>query len=251
MKFKYALVREPGDLYKNCITSHPQKARININIVRKHHLEYCNTLEELGLELITLPRLNKYPDSCFIEDTTIIHNNRAFLTRMGAIERRGEVSSVESVLKEFMNVKKALEPARIEGGDVIHLDDYLISGITKRSNQEGVNQMSKFLKIKVIPCIDPEIVHLKSYVTYLGRNTLLITKKYANQSIFEKFEKIIVDTQEEYAANTLTINETVIMAEGYENSHMKVKKAGFDILTLKTTQFQLCEGALSCLSLLF
>lgn len=251
MKFKYALVREPGDLYNNCITSHPQRASIDINVVRKHHLEYCNTLEELGLELIKLPRLNGYPDSCFIEDTAIIHKDRAFITRMGAIERRGEVSSVESVLKDYMKVKKALEPARIEGGDVLHLDDYLVSGITKRSNQEGINQMSEFLEVQVLPCIDPEIVHLKSYVTYLGKNTLLITKKYANQSIFEKFEKIIVDTQEEYAANTLTINETVIMAKGNEDTQMKVKEAGFDILTLKTTEFQKCEGALTCLSLLF
>ena len=112
MKIKYALVREPGDLYKNCITSHPQSASININIVRKHHMEYCNTLEELGLELIKLPRLNEHPDSCFIEDTTIIRNGRAFVTRMGASERRGEVNSVESVLKEFMEVNKAVEPAR-------------------------------------------------------------------------------------------------------------------------------------------
>jgi dimethylargininase len=251
MKFKYALVREPGDLYKKCITSHPQRASIDINVVRKQHVEYCNTLEELGLELIKLPRLNEYPDSCFIEDTAIIHNSRAFVTRMGAIERRGEVSSVESILKEFMEVNKALEPARIEGGDVIHLEDYLISGITKRSNQEGINQMSEFLEVEVLPYIDPEIVHLKSYITYLGKNTFLMTKKYANQSIFEKFEKIIVDTQEEYAANTLTINETVIMAEGYENAQMKIKEAGFDVLTLKTTEFQKCEGALTCLSLLF
>jgi dimethylargininase len=251
VKIKYALVREPGDLYKNCITSHPQSTSININIVRKHHVEYCNTLEELGLELIKLPRLNEYPDSCFIEDTAIIHNGRAFITRMGAVERRGEVNSVESVLTEFTEVKKAVEPAIIEGGDVIHLKNQLVSGITQRSNQEGISQMSKFLEVKVLPCIDPGIVHLKSYVTYLGKNTLIITKKYANLSIFDKFEKIIVDTQEEYAANTLTINETVIMAEGYENAQMKVKEAGFDILTLKTTEFQKCEGALTCLSLLF
>lgn len=251
MVFHHALVRAPADLYKNCITSHPLRDSIDIKKVRKQHLEYCFALEELGLELIRLPRLETLPDSCFIEDTAIIYNKKAFITRMGAIERRGEVDSVGSVLKEYLEVVNAKKPATIEGGDVIHLENRLISGVTQRTNQEGIRQLGKKLNIKVNPCIDPSIVHLKSYVTYLGNNTVITTRKYSEHPVFEKFDKIIVDKEEEYAANTLAINNTVLIANGYDKTSKKIREANFDVIKLETTEFQKCEGALTCLSLLF
>ncbi len=251
MNFKYAFVREPGNNYQGCITSHPLRDTIDINIARKQHAIYCHTLTELGVELIKLPRLNEYPDSCFIEDTAIIHNNKAFITRMGAISRRGEVSSVRSHLAEYMEVEMAKAPATIEGGDVIHLKERLISGITKRTNREGVNQMSEYLNIKVDTCIDPEIIHLKSYVTYIGKNTIICTKQYSNNNIFHKFDKIIVEKEESNATNTLTIGDTVLIAEGFEKIQLRVREIGFEVISLNISEFQKCEGAITCLSLLF
>lgn len=251
MNFKYAFVREPSDEYKRCITSHPLQNSIDINKARTQHAIYCQTLSDLGLELIKLPRLNEHPDSCFIEDTAVIHNNKAFITRMGAKSRRGEVTSVEKYIEEYLEVQKAKNPAIIEGGDVIHLKNYLISGITQRTNQDGVNQMAEYLNIKVDTCGDPEIVHLKSYVTYIGQNTIIVTKRFSNHKTFDKFTKIVIEDKESYAANALAIKNTVLMAEGYDQAQSKVKEAGFNVIGLKMSEFQKCEGALTCLSLLF
>lgn len=251
MNFKYAFVREPGNAYQGCITSHPLRDTIDINIARKQHAIYCHTLKELGVELINLPRLNEFPDSCFIEDTAIICNEKAFITRMGAISRRGEVYSVESKLAEYMEVGMAKVPATIEGGDVIHLKERLISGITKRTNQEGVNQMSKYLNVKVDTCFDPKIVHLKSYVTYVGKNTIICTKQYSTHEIFRGFQKIIVENEESWVTNTLTIGDTVLIAQGLEKIQLCIKELGFDVILLDISEFQKCEGAITCLSLLF
>jgi len=170
---------------------------------------------------------------------------------MGTPSRRGEEKSIQMVLQEYLEVKKATPPATIEGGDIIHLDDQFICGITQRTNTDGINQMSEWLDVQVKICADPTIVHLKSYVTYLGKNTIITTKTYSDHPVFSPFEKIIVKNEESYAANTLTIGKAVLIAEGYPTVHTMIKDAGFEIITLEMSEFEKCEGALTCLSILF
>ncbi len=52
-----ALVREPGDTYTSCISSHPQHHTVDLNKARAQHARYCNVLSDLGLEVIRVPRI--------------------------------------------------------------------------------------------------------------------------------------------------------------------------------------------------
>ncbi|NHJ32529.1 MAG: amidinotransferase, partial [Asgard group archaeon] len=141
MKYKYAIVREPGISYDSCLSDHPLKRYINIGQARHQHQIYCRTLQELGLKIIELPREDKLPDACFVEDTVVIHKSRAFITRIGAESRRGEEDAVIQVLKDRLNIGAASDPATIDGGDVIHLEDSLICGLSQRTNIDGARQM--------------------------------------------------------------------------------------------------------------
>ncbi len=251
MKPKRALVREPGERYTQCITTHPLHYTTEIDLARKQHAEYCTTLTELGIELITLPRDDVLPDSCFVEDTVVIQGGKAFITRMAKESRRGEEKAVEEVLKEYLMINRAENPATVEGGDVVHLPDRLISGVTQRTNQDGVDQMEKWFGVPVDTIIDPNIVHLKSYVTYLGRNTIFVTKAYADHPTLQGYNVLLVPDEEGYAANTLTIEDTVLMPSGHPRSQEIVREAGFEVISLDVSEFEKCEGALTCLSILF
>jgi dimethylargininase len=120
---------------------------------------------ELGLEVIHIPKDNLHPDSCFIEDNAVVHKGKALICRMAKEERKGEQRDVAMVLEEFMPTKWVESPATVEGGDVVHLTDHLISGVTQRTNLEGVTQMSDWLNTSVDTIVDPDIVHLKSFLT--------------------------------------------------------------------------------------
>ena len=91
---------------------------------------YIKTLQEFGLDVIIFPALNRFSDSCFVEDTAILHKNKAVITRMGATSRRGEGDSIADVLRDYFSLNYIAEPGTIEGGDVVHLPDRLISGIS-------------------------------------------------------------------------------------------------------------------------
>jgi len=116
-----AVVRDLGDKYKNCISTHPLHSTLNIVKVREQHARYCEILEEIGLEVIRVPRDNDHPDSCFVEDNAVVYNRKALICRMAKQSRRGEELGIESVLKQYMPVKRAIAPATVEGGDVVHL----------------------------------------------------------------------------------------------------------------------------------
>ena len=251
MNPRRALVREPGSSFPKCISSHPLKHTINYSKALKQHLNYCQVLESLNLEIIYLTRNDKHPDSCFVEDNAVIHNEKALITRMGAESRRGEEDAIEAVLRDYMEIKRAKAPATIEGGDIIHLPDRLICGITQRTNADGASQMKNWLNVIVDTFISPNIVHLKSYVTYLGDDFVIATKTYADNPILKNFKKLVVENDESYAANTLAIDNNVLMPKGFQKAQAKVRDAGFEVIPLDMSEFQKCEGALTCLSLIF
>ncbi len=251
MEPKRALVRDIGDRYKSCLSTHPLHSTLDLALAREQHATYCSALKELGLEIIHVSRDDERPDSVFVEDNVVVHKGKALICRMAKTSRRGEERGVETVLKQYLKVKRAMSPATVEGGDVVHLDDKLISGISQRTNPEGIAQMQEWLGVPVATVFDPSIMHLKSYVTYLGRDIMIATERYATHPALEGFQIIIPPSDNEYAADTLAVSDTVLMAEGYPEAHKMVEEAGFDVVVLNVSEIQKCDGALTCMSVLF
>ena len=248
---KIALVRKPGPSYSKCVSDHPQKHNLNLIKALEQHQLYCSTLEDLGLDLIYVPDKSNHPDSCFVEDTVVIHNNNAMICHMGEKTRRGEEIEIEEVLRQYFNIFHVDPPGTVEGGDVIHFKNKLISGITQRTNKEGAMQLEAKLGISVENISDNNIVHLKSYMTALSDSLIVVTKTYADQSVLKYYEKIVVPQNEEYAANTLAINGTVIIPDGNPIVKKELEKLNFDVVSLQMSEFQKCNGALTCLSVIF
>jgi dimethylargininase len=206
---------------------------------------------DLGVDLIELESEEKYPDSCFVEDTVVVHGNRALITRMAKECRRGESERVEEVLSEFKKIRSVKAPGTLEGGDVVHTPGALICGITKRTNQEGVTQMEQWLETSVHTIEDPNIMHIKSHVTYLSRDVIVVNSRYVDDPVLEAHTKIILPSDESHSANTLTIGDVVIMSTRHNETSKLVREAGFDVIQLDMSEFEKCDGALTCLSIIF
>lgn len=248
---KCAIVRPPPRSFSGCISSHPMRHLLNLGLAKEQHAKYCEILTELGLELIRLDPDERHPDSCFVEDTAIVAGKKAIITRMAKLSRRGEVDSISEILSEYKLVKHVIEPGTIEGGDVIHLANSLIFGITERTNSEGIKQTSEWLDVTIKTIEDPRIIHLKSHVTYIGNATVIVSERFNKHPQLIDFEKIVVPKAEAYAANTLTINNTVLMSSNHPTTLNLVKRAGFETIALDMSEFEKCEGALTCLSIIF
>lgn len=246
-----AIVREPGARYSECISSHPLRRTIDVAKAREQHAAYCGTLEDLGVELIRLERDDDHPDSCFVEDNAVVFGGRALITRMAKPSRRGEEIDVEAVLREHVQVKRAFEPATVEGGDVIHLEHRLISGLSQRTNRAGIEQMKEWLGVEVGVIEDLAMVHLKSHVNYLGNGKFLSTRAFANHPQLSGADVFVVSEGEGYAANALVVGDSVLTPKGYPKTLELLKGTGLKPIPLDMSEFPKCEGALTCLSVMF
>ncbi len=251
MAVRRAIVREPGERFSRCISTHPMVHTVDVTRAREQHGFYVETLEDLGIDVIRLDRDDEHADSCFVEDTAVVHGGKALVCRPAEESRRGEVVSVEAALSGRLHVRRAVGPATVEGGDVLHLHDRLVSGLTKRTNEEGVRQLADWLEVRVDTVSDPAIMHLKSHVSHIRDGTVLVTKAFADKAPFEGLQKLIVPEGEEYAANVLSVNGTVVMPAGYPGTKTLLEGAGVDVVVLEMTEFPKCDGAMTCLSILF
>ena len=96
-----------------------------------------------------------------------------------------------------------------------------------------------------------EGLHLKSIVNYVGKNTLILNEEGVNHPAFKGFNHIVLAKEEEYAGNTLWINDTLITPKGYPDTYQKIEKLGLPIISLDTSEFRKMDGGLTCLSLRF
>ena len=80
---------------------------------------------------------------------------------------------------------------------------------------------------------------------------VIATEKYSRHPALIGLNILIPPENEVYAADTLAVGDTVLMAEGYPESHQLVKDAGFDVIPMDVSEIEKCDGALTCLSILF
>jgi dimethylargininase len=69
---------------------------IEIDVAKKEFEAYVQLLRELELDVIEMPQDEESPESVFIEDTAIVCNNIALLTKPGNANRLKEVTKFKT-----------------------------------------------------------------------------------------------------------------------------------------------------------
>jgi len=249
---KYAVVRPVPDSYDLCVRTGSEK--IDVNLAKRQHAEYCNALQKLGLKLIWVKGDNTLPDSCFVEDTAVIFEDKAVICNMKVESRANEVVEVVRVLEKLKDVHYIKPPATIDGGDVLRIENFVFVGLSTRTNLNAVDQLRKILektKIKIFPVKVQNVLHLKSACTYLGNHCVILSRGHFNTDILRDYKRIVAPKGEEYSADCLTINGTVLMATGYPRTKKLVENQGFPVKQLDVSEFRKGGGALTCLSIIW
>jgi dimethylargininase len=255
--FKHAMVRTPGTNFAEGLTS------VDLGVPRydqvlAQHARYCEALVACGLAITTLEADLDHPDSTFVEDTAVLTARCAVLTRPGAQSREGEVATMRPVLRSFFPVTMEIEtPGTVDGGDICEAEDHFFLGLSLRTNEDGARQLAAHLAGVGYPStvVDvrgmSSILHLKSGVSYIGNNTLVVMEEMAGWEAFAGYELICVVSEESYAANCVRVNNRVLVAAGYPRLTAELTARGFNPLEVDMSEFRKMDGGLSCLSLRF
>jgi dimethylargininase len=222
------------------------------------HQAYCAALKQCDLTLTELNADPRYPDSTFVEDTAILTEHGAILTRPGADSRAGEAEAIKATLKNFYSeLAEISAPGTLDGGDICEAGTHFFIGISLRTNETGGQQLADWLKSKgyTASFVDIRqtkgILHLKSGISYLGENRLVVIDSLAEHPDFKSYELIHMAPDEEYAANCIRVNEHVLIAAGFPKFETKLRELGYKLIVLDMSEYQKMDGGLSCLSLRF
>jgi dimethylargininase len=141
----------------------------------------------------------------------------------------------------------------VDGGDVLVVGKNIYVGMSTRSNAAAVDQMNKMLGKYGYQAEGVELhdcLHLKSAVTRVDDQTLLINRKWVDVENFEGFDLIDVDESETFAANCLPINGSIIFPIAFPKTSAKLAARGYKVKPVLVDELAKAEGAVTCCSLI-
>lgn len=249
-----AITRQVSPSIVRCELTHLERQPIDLPTAVAQHRQYEQALKELGLEVISMPAEADLPDSVFVEDTALVLDELAILTRPGADSRKAEVSSIARTLSHYRELEAIQSPGTLDGGDILQVGRSIYVGISTRSNRSAIEQLQELVKpfgyrvrgVKVTGCL-----HLKSAVTALAEDTLLINPAWVDRSEFENYRMIEIDPGEPYAANALRIGESLLYQPSFPGTIHRLEGAGLHLKLVEASELGKAEGALTCCSLVF
>jgi dimethylargininase len=222
-----ALTRAVPPSIVHCELSHLERVPIDVDRAIAQHDEYERALERLGCRVQRIAPEPDMPDSVFVEDTAVVLDDVAIITRPGAESRRGETRSMAEALKAYRELAYIEDPGTLDGGDVLKIGDTLYVGLSARTNEEGIRQLRHFIRIVAVPVT--KCLHLKSAVTEVADRTLLINSKWIEREHFPGFDFI-----EAEQPNALRIGDAVLYAD-----------------TVPMDELAKAEGGVTCCSVIF
>ena len=233
---------------------------VELSKALKQHAEYVRALKILGLQVTELPAAEEYPDCVFVEDVAVVCDGIALVPRLGHPSRRGESVRMKEVLQGLgLSVVDMEEPAALDGGDVLFTGKEFLVGLSKRTNQQGLDSLAKaFPSYPVTGIPVTGQLHLKSMMTMAGPHLIAVGGSSDSATAWNEIEKKAKFQYERFmvpddrAANCLFANDTLFHLTEAEipNSYGEFKQLPGAKVELENSELYKVDGCLTCLSIL-
>jgi dimethylargininase len=248
-----AITRDISPAIEQCELTHLERTAIDLTRARTEHAEYEAALRALGCDVKRLPAGPAMADSVFIEDTALVLDELAIITRPGAESRRAETAEVAQAVRAYRPVAAILAPGTLDGGDIACIGRRLLVGVGYRSNEAGIKQLrsivaSQGYTVEAVPF--EGCLHLKSAVSVIADDTVLVNPAWVDAKRFESMRIIDVDPAEPFAANALRVSDRIIYPAEHVRTADRLRAAGFDVRAVPAGELAKAEGGVTCCSLL-
>lgn len=248
-----AVTRPVSPSIERCELTHLERVPIDPERAAAQHRAYEAALEAAGCRLVRLPAVPELPDAVFVEDTAVVTADMAVIARPGAASRRPEVHAVAALLETYRPLIRITPPATLDGGDVLQVGRDVLVGRSGRTNAEGVAQLRAALEplghtvrsVAFAGCL-----HLKTAMTALGEDVLLVNPERVAAGELEGFHLLEVDPDEPFAANALAVGDAVLVAAGAPVTARRIGAQGMDVVEVDLSELRKAEGGLTCCSIL-
>ncbi|MCI0543900.1 MAG: dimethylargininase [Actinobacteria bacterium] len=247
-----AVLRGVPDSFASALVME-ERPLIDVERARAQHDAYRQMLVSAGYEVTMVDPDEDYPDCPFIEDTAVVLDGVAVVTRPGASQRRGETGPVKDLLANLLPVVELTDPATLDGGDVLRIGNTVFVGKSRRTNDTGIAQFAEIASgdgLRVVAAPVANLLHLKSAVLGLDNETVLIASDCTDPNVFVGL-RLIEKPPGERKASALRLHDgSVVVTANTAVTMGLLSAAGFEVDWFDASEFQKADGGLTCLSLL-
>jgi dimethylargininase len=246
---RLAFTREVGPAIHRCELTHLAPQAIDLGRARAQHDAYEACLHALGCTVRRLPPEPEHPDAVFVEDTAVVLDEVAVLARPGAASRRGEVASMAEALAPYRACVRIEPPGTLDGGDVLVLGRQAHVGLSSRTNADGIAQLKRLLEphgYAVRTVFFTGCLHLKSAVTRVGEEMLLLNPAWVDREAFPTFRSLAIDSAEPFGANALLIDTAVVYPAEHPRTAERLASAGVEVRPVELSELAKAEGGVTC-----
>jgi dimethylargininase len=248
-----AITRAISSALAACELTHLARVPIDVEQARAQHRAYEQVLIDAGYLVERLDTSPRMPDSVFVEDIAVVFDEVAIITRPGAESRRQETPAVAEALAAYRPLHVIQTPGTVDGGDVLVAGRRVFIGRSSRTNEAAVGQMRQVLEpfgYTVSETVVRSCLHLKSAVTALGDDVLLVNRAWINPAAFDGFTLVEVDPSEPSAANALRLDDRIVLSSAFPRTAERIARRGLRLHTLDASELAKAEGAVTCCSLI-
>jgi len=249
-----ALTREISPAITQCELTHLPRAPVDVDVARAQHRAYEQCLAEAGCAVVRLGAGPEMADSVFVEDVAVVFDEVAIVTRPGAPSRRRETPAVAEALARYRGLQHIEAPATADGGDVLVVGRKVFVGGSSRTNAAAIDQIRRFLGpygYTVVGVGVSGCLHLKSAVTRVADDRLLINRNWISIEPFSTYDLIDVHPDEPNGANALRVGGEVVYATSFPRTRERLVQSGLCLRSVDVSEIAKAEGALTCCSLVF
>lgn len=250
--FDKAIVRSPATSVTDGLRAGGGEAPCHARVLEEHRA-YVAALEQSGVEVETLPPLEAFPDSVFVEDPAFILTEGAILLRPGAATRIGETAEIAPALRRHFGALVELDRGFADGGDILVLPDIILIGLSARTDRAGAERFVElaagFGRRARIVETPPGVLHLKTGCALLDEETVVATAAMADGDWFAGMHVLTISEGEEPAANLLRVNRRVLAAAAFPRTLERIAARGHEVVPLEVSEIGKIDAGLSCMSL--
>jgi len=248
-----ALTRAVSPHLAACELMELERVPIDAGRAAEQHRRYVQALAQLGARIEALAPLPEHPDGVFVEDTAVILPEVAVITRPGVASRQAEVESTAVALARYRALRRIEAPACLDGGDVLCIGRTLYVGLSRRSNAAGAAALASAIApfgYRVCPVRLRGCLHLKSAVSLIPPERVLVNAGWVDPAIFTSASAIEVAADEPAAANTLTLSRTTLVSSSYPRTVERLEAEGIQVRQLEVDELHKAEAGITCMSLI-
>jgi dimethylargininase len=242
-----ALVRAPGLRLGDGLVTHIERGLVDVDRAREQWDGYVAVLAREGFEVVEVPPSDACPDAVFVEDTLVVLEGTAVVTRPGAESRRPETAGSEDAARTLgYRVERIEWPGTLDGGDVLAGDGLLYVGVGGRTNPEGARQLASRLGVRVIEVPIAGVLHLKTAATRLPDGTYAGFPPLLRDALLVPGLRAVPEPS---GANVLALGGSRLLVAGdCPRSAELFASLGFDPVVVDISELQKLEAGVTCLS---